>query len=136
MDAEALQEFGQAWSIGSGAFRRECLEQMEGKVGENHPGQTRLETAAAKADRIVAEELKRRKWEEANLMPSAIEYTVAFGANDGRTPPVVVTRAVDLPVAAYALQALGQALSQNNTTNTVTTQEIDLAKPGSGGDSQ
>jgi prepilin-type N-terminal cleavage/methylation domain-containing protein len=76
------------------------------------------------------------KWEEANLMPSAIEYTVAFGANDGRTPPVVVTRAVDLPVAAYALQALGQALSQNNTTNTVTTQEIDLAKPGSGGDSQ
>ena len=54
MDEEALQEFRQAWSIGSEAFRRECLEQMEGKVGENHPGQTRLETAAAKADRIVA----------------------------------------------------------------------------------
>ena len=35
------------------------LYRMEGKAGENHPGQTRLETAEAKADRIVAEELAR-----------------------------------------------------------------------------
>jgi hypothetical protein len=58
----ALAEIRQAWSIGGEAFRRECLEQMEGKVGENHPGQTRLETAEAKADRIVAEELARLRW--------------------------------------------------------------------------
>ncbi len=30
---------------------------MEGEVGENHPGQTWLETAEAKAERIIAEEL-------------------------------------------------------------------------------
>ena len=59
MDEEALEEFRGAWCVGSEAFRRECLEQMEGQVGENHPGQTRLETAEAKAERIIAEELAR-----------------------------------------------------------------------------
>ena len=62
VDEKALQEFREAWSIGGEAFRRECLERMEGKVGENHPGQTRLETAEAKADRIVTEELARLRW--------------------------------------------------------------------------
>src|SRR5271157_3946925 len=32
------------------------------QVGENHPGRTRPETAEAKADRIVAAELARRRW--------------------------------------------------------------------------
>lgn len=64
---EALEAFRQAWSIGSEAFRRECLERMEGKVGENHPGQTRLETAEAKADRILAEELARWHWTRSDL---------------------------------------------------------------------
>jgi len=59
VDEAAPQEFRRAWSIGSEVFRRECLEQMEGKVGENHPGQIRLETAETKAERIVAEELAR-----------------------------------------------------------------------------
>ena len=58
------------------------------------------------------------KWDESNLLPSAIEYTVGFGANDGRTPPVVVTRTIELPIAAYALQQLGQSLAQGDTTNT------------------
>jgi type II secretion system protein J len=71
------------------------------------------------------------KWEEANLIPSAIEYTIAFGANDGRTPPVVATRTVDLPIAQFALQALGEALSQQNTTNTVTRRDIDTIPSGS-----
>ena len=52
------------------------------------------------------------KWDESNLLPGAIEYTVAFGANDGRTPPVIVTRAIDLPAAQYVMQALGEAYSQ------------------------
>ena len=42
VDEESLKEFRQAWHIGGAAFRQECLERMEGKVGENHPGQTRL----------------------------------------------------------------------------------------------
>jgi REP-associated tyrosine transposase len=62
VDEEALQAFRQNWCIGGEAFRQQCLERMEGKVGENHPGQTRLETAEAKADRIIAEELARLHW--------------------------------------------------------------------------
>jgi hypothetical protein len=57
---EALEEFRQAWCIGAEEFRRECLQRMEDRVGENHPGRTRLETAQSKADRIVAEELDPR----------------------------------------------------------------------------
>ena len=69
------------------------------------------------------------KWDESNLVPSAIEYTIGFGANDGRTPPVVVTRTVELPIAPYALQQLGQAMAQGDTTNTVGHREIDLVSP-------
>ena len=78
----------------------------------------------------------KESWEEPNLVPAAIEYTVAFGANDGRTPPIIVTRSVDLPVAPYALQLLGQALSQANTTNTVQRRDIDLMPDGGAGDNQ
>jgi len=46
-------------------------------------------------------------WEEAALPPSAIEYTVVFGQQGGRLPPVVVTRAVDIPVAAFISQGNG-----------------------------
>ena len=68
VDEEALQEFGRGGSLGREAFRRECLERMEGKVGENHPGQIRLETAEAKAERIIAEELARRCWTGSDLV--------------------------------------------------------------------
>ena len=66
------------------------------------------------------------KWDESNLLPGAIEYTVAFGANDGRTPPVVITRTIELPIAQYALQQLGQTMAQGDTTNTVNQREIGL----------
>ena len=67
VDEAALAEFRQAWSIGGEAFRQQCLEKMEDKVGENHPGQTRLEAAQAKANRIVTEELARLRWTLDNL---------------------------------------------------------------------
>jgi putative transposase len=68
VNEEALEEFRQAWCIGAEAFRRECLQRMEDKLGENHPGQTRLETAQAKADRIVTEELARLHWTPDDLL--------------------------------------------------------------------
>lgn len=67
------------------------------------------------------------KWEEQNLMPSALEYTLGFGANDGRTPPAIVTRCVELPTAQYVLLLLGQSVSNGDTTNTTTRQDIPLA---------
>jgi len=56
----------QAQVVEGGGYLRTAGE-MEGKAGEHHPGRTRLETAEAKADRIVAEELARRRWTVADL---------------------------------------------------------------------
>jgi hypothetical protein len=68
VDEEKLEEFRRAWCLGGETFRKECLEQMEGKVGENHPGETRLETAEAKAERLIVEELMRLNWKEEDLL--------------------------------------------------------------------
>jgi hypothetical protein len=67
VDEEALKQFRRGWCIGSEAFRKECLEQMEGKLGDNHPGQARQETAEAKANRLIQEQLRLLGWTEADL---------------------------------------------------------------------
>jgi hypothetical protein len=51
VDEQALEQLRHPWSIGGETFRLECLEQVEGKVGPNHPGQIRQATAEAKAER-------------------------------------------------------------------------------------
>lgn len=55
------------WCLGSEGFRAKLLEGMEEKLGEHHSGQLRQESAEAKAERIIAEELKRLKWREREL---------------------------------------------------------------------
>ena len=67
LDQEALEDFRRGWCIGTESFRKECLEQMEGKVGDNHPGLVRQETAEAKADRIIQEQLRMLGWTEKDL---------------------------------------------------------------------
>jgi putative transposase len=59
------------WCFGEKTFRRELLDQMTGQIGAEHYGAERLETAESKAERIIAEELKRRKWGEAELAKRA-----------------------------------------------------------------
>jgi prepilin-type N-terminal cleavage/methylation domain-containing protein len=62
------------------------------------------------------------KWEEDQLPPSAVEYTVAFGQRNGWSPPIVVTRAVDIPVAAFiaggGMPAPGLGGGVNTTNST------------------
>lgn len=65
-------------------------------------------------------------WDDVKVVPLAIEYTVGFGANDSRTPPVVVTRTVELPIAPYALMNVGQGASKGASTNAVTRRDIKL----------
>jgi hypothetical protein len=67
-DEETLQAFRRGWYVGSKAFRQEQLARMEGKLGQHHAGDLRHETAEAKGDRIVAEELQRLGWRESELM--------------------------------------------------------------------
>jgi putative transposase len=67
-DEEGLKALRRGWCVGSGDFKQHQLEALEGKVGEHHYGQLRLETALAKAERIIAEELGRLGWREADLV--------------------------------------------------------------------
>ena len=41
---------------------------MEGGLGQHHAGELRLEAAQAKADRLVAEELRRHGWSAEDLV--------------------------------------------------------------------
>jgi len=55
------------WCYGGADFRRQLLAQMEDRLGEHHAGALRQETAEAKAERIIQEELARLKWKEKDL---------------------------------------------------------------------
>jgi len=66
-DEEAMKVFRRGWCLGSKDFKNQMLEKIEGKLGEHHSGQLRLETAEAKAQRIVAEELRRLGWKKREL---------------------------------------------------------------------
>ena len=55
------------WYLGDEAFRKELLGQMKERMGEEHYGEERQETAEALAEVIVTEELKRRRWREEDL---------------------------------------------------------------------
>jgi len=64
---ESLKALRRGWYLGSEAFRQEMLESMEGKLGQHHSGELRRESAEAKAERIMAAELKRLGWTETDL---------------------------------------------------------------------
>ncbi len=55
------------WCLGGGTFRRELLARMTERLGAEHYGEERKETEEAKAERILAAELKRRRWDVGEL---------------------------------------------------------------------
>jgi hypothetical protein len=65
-DAE-WEPLKRGWCIGSEEFRKEMLEKMEKGLGENHSGELRRESAEAKAERIISEELQRLGWSPSEL---------------------------------------------------------------------
>ncbi len=65
---EDYQALRRGWCLGDKVFRAELLAQMAAKVGPNHYGAERQECGAEKAERMVAEELKKRRWTEACLL--------------------------------------------------------------------
>jgi prepilin-type N-terminal cleavage/methylation domain-containing protein len=75
------------------------------------------------------------KWEETALLPSAMEFTVAFGQQGDRIPLVVVTRAVDLPVAAFIAQGAGIAGAQSSTNAVQRQNDPSGSQSSSGGQS-
>jgi len=67
-DQAGLQALRRGWLLGSQEFRDQMLEQIDDKIGEHHFGKLRLQTAEAKAEGIITEELGRLNWKEADLL--------------------------------------------------------------------
>jgi hypothetical protein len=68
--AEALepgQELVGGWCLGSEQFRAELLAQINQRPGGEHYGAEIRQSAQAKAERLVREELSRLGWRERDL---------------------------------------------------------------------
>ena len=66
-EEETFRVLRRGGCLGSGAFKQERLAPMEGRLGEHHSGELRLESAEAKAERILGAELARLIWTEPEL---------------------------------------------------------------------
>ena len=70
-DPNQWKALRRGWCFGEEQFRAELLEQMSAKMGRHHGGAERSETAEARAQGILTQELKRRGWEAAKLQQLA-----------------------------------------------------------------
>ena len=61
VDEETLGSLRRGWCLGSPAFRAKMVERLEDGGGASASPEVRRESAEAKADRILAEELKRMR---------------------------------------------------------------------------
>jgi len=66
-DGEEFKGIVRGWCLGSEAFRKELLAQMSEQHGPEHYGTEMRESAEQKAERIVAEELRKLGWPESQL---------------------------------------------------------------------
>jgi REP element-mobilizing transposase RayT len=66
-DGQAYKAIRRGWFLGDEKLKQELLAQVSEKAGKSHYGEELRESAAAKAERIVAEELKRWGWKEDEL---------------------------------------------------------------------
>jgi REP element-mobilizing transposase RayT len=57
----------QGWFLGAEALKQQLLAQVGEQAGRFHYGEELRESAEARAERIVAEELKRRRWDASAL---------------------------------------------------------------------
>ncbi len=64
---EEFKAIRRGWCLGGETFRQELLAQMNERLGGEHYGPERAATAAAQAERIIAEELSRRAWKATEL---------------------------------------------------------------------
>ena len=67
-DEQGLKALRRGWCLGSEDFRKQMLEKIEDKLGDHHSGELRRETAEAKAERIIGQELGRLGWRETDLL--------------------------------------------------------------------
>lgn len=61
------QPIRRGWFLGEKTLKKELLAQMKEQMGAEHYGEERQETAEVRAEEIVAEELRHRRWQEGDL---------------------------------------------------------------------
>jgi putative transposase len=66
-EGEECKPIRRGWCLGEETFRQELLAQISERMGAEHYGEERAEAEVAQAERIIAEELKRRGWKAADL---------------------------------------------------------------------
>jgi len=66
-DAGQWKGMRRGWCLGSETFKRGLLERLHGQLGPNQAGAMRRQSNQARAEGIIATELKRRRWQEADL---------------------------------------------------------------------
>jgi REP element-mobilizing transposase RayT len=81
-EGEEFEPIRRGWCLGEETFREQLLTQMSERMGAEHYGEERAETAEALADLIIAEELKLGRWQEADLKtrPKGDSVKVALAA--------------------------------------------------------
>jgi len=75
-EGEEFKPIRRGWCLGEEAFRKELLAQMSERLGAEHFGEERAETAEALAERIIAEDLKWQRWQEADLKAQSKGHSV------------------------------------------------------------
>ena len=60
-EGEEFKPIRRGWCLGEARFREELLAKMGERMGAEHYGEERMEAAEVRAERIIAEELKRRR---------------------------------------------------------------------------
>ena len=66
-EGEEFKLIRRGWCLGEETFRKELLAQMGERLGAEHYGEERTATAETRAEAIIAEELKRRRWRRDDL---------------------------------------------------------------------
>ena len=82
-EGEEFKPIRRGWCLGEETFREELLTQMSERVGAEHYGEERAKTAETQAELIIAEKLKRWRWQEADLKtrPKGDSVKVALAAS-------------------------------------------------------
>jgi len=66
-EGDEFKPIRRGWFFGAEALKQELLAQVSEQTGAWHYGEACQESAEAKAERMVAEELAKRRWGEASL---------------------------------------------------------------------
>ncbi len=66
-DQKTLAPLRRGWCLGSEEFRKSLLLRMQSKLGDNHSGQLRRQSAETKAEEIIGKEMAQRRWTEGHL---------------------------------------------------------------------